>query len=74
MTKREMLKASSRAIDEIKKYMDSDCYLDGPSNEACDLAISALKRYAEVYGDLEQSKGKGRKGRCAGKGLPIKTF
>lgn len=32
------------AIQEIQYYMNSDCYLDAPSNEACQLAISALER------------------------------
>ena len=30
------------AIDELCYYMNSDCYIDAPSNEACALAIYAL--------------------------------
>lgn len=30
------------AIQEIQTYMNSDCYLDAPSNEACKMAIKAL--------------------------------
>lgn len=32
------------AIGEFKRYMNSDCYLDAPSNEACELAIRGLRR------------------------------
>lgn len=31
------------AIVELKAYMESDCYLDAPSNEACSIAINALR-------------------------------
>lgn len=31
------------AIAELKAYMESDCYLDAPSNEACSIAINALR-------------------------------
>lgn len=30
------------AIQEIKHYINSDCYADAPSNDACKLAIRAL--------------------------------
>lgn len=30
------------AIYELQYYMNSDCYLDAPSNEACQLAVAAL--------------------------------
>ena len=31
------------AIAEIKYYMESDSYADAPSNEACKMAINALR-------------------------------
>ena len=31
------------AIAEIKYYMESDSYADAPSNEACQMAINALR-------------------------------
>ena len=31
------------AIVELKAYMESDCYLDAPSNETCSIAINALR-------------------------------
>ena len=31
------------AIAEIKYYMESDSYADAPSNEACQMAITALR-------------------------------
>ena len=30
------------AKEEILDYMKSDCYLDAPSNEACEIAVKAL--------------------------------
>lgn len=34
---------AERAIDELIHWMESDCYLEAPSNDACKLAISALE-------------------------------
>ena len=31
------------AMEEILAYMESDCYLDAPSNEACEIALKALR-------------------------------
>lgn len=31
------------AKEEILDYMKSDCYLDAPSNEACEIAVKALR-------------------------------
>ena len=31
------------AKEEILDYMRSDCYLDAPSNEACEIAIESLR-------------------------------
>ena len=31
------------AKEEILDYMRSDCYLDAPSNEACEIAVKALR-------------------------------
>lgn len=45
------------AIQEIQYYMNSDCYADAPSNEACKLAIRALtlfdtlNRYMEAQNE-----------------------
>lgn len=35
---------NEEAIAELQHWMKSDCYLDAPSNEACELAITALER------------------------------
>lgn len=32
----------TKAIEEFERYLNSDCYLDAPSNEACNLALAAL--------------------------------
>lgn len=48
------------AIAEIKYYMEHDSYADAPSNEACQMAINALRpvsreqveKFKEYFDDL----------------------
>lgn len=35
---------AEQAIQEIQYYMNHDSYIDAPSNDACKLAIDALKK------------------------------
>lgn len=42
---------TEKAIEEIISYMHSDAYCDAPSNEACTVAVAALRE------NLEREKG-----------------
>lgn len=49
------------AMEEILAYMESDCYLDAPSNEACEIALKALRpvsreRVEKMRGEWKRDK------------------
>ena len=44
------------ALNEIQVYLNSDCYLDAPSNEAMELAMQALLAMEKFIEGVKQNK------------------
>ena len=68
------------AIAEIKYYMESDSYADAPSNEACKMAINALRpvsreQVERVRGEwINTNKEVEQMCKCSKCGYPISYF
>ena len=68
------------AIAEIKYYMESDSYADAPSNEACKMAINALRpvsreQVERVRGEwINTNKEVEQMCKCSKSGHPISYF
>ena len=68
------------AIVEIKYYMESDSYADAPSNEACKMAINALRpvsreQVERVRGEwINTNKEVEQMCKCSKCGYPISYF